>query len=101
MGPPHVDAFSVRPIGFDHYVRAAVPDFNRICTDVTRMLVRQESTSHRAIAQELKQPTFLIEHIFRLLESNGLIKYAESMGGGIHMDVVWVSPELRRKLEQG
>jgi hypothetical protein len=40
------------------------------------------------------------EHVFRLLESNGLITYAESIGGGLHMDVFWVSPELKRKLEQ-
>ncbi len=100
IGPPHVDAFSVRPLGFDQYVRAAIPNFNRICTDVVRMLVRGESMSHRGIAQELNQPTFLVEHVFRLLESNGLIKYAESIGGGLHMDVLWVSPELKRKLEQ-
>lgn len=100
MGPPHVYFFSVRTFGFDQYVRAAVPEFNRILTDVARMLVRGESMSHRGIAQELSQPTFLIEHVFRVLELNGLIKYAESHGGGLHMDVMWVSPELRRKLEQ-
>ena len=100
IGPPHVDAFSVRILGFDHYVRATIPDFNRIVGDVVRMLVREESMSHRGIAQELNQPTFLIEHVFRLLESNGFIKYGESIGGGLHMDVFWVSPELRRKLEQ-
>jgi len=100
MGPPHAYAFSIRSLGFDQYVRAAVPDFNRICTDVARMLVRGESMGHRGVAQELNQPTFLIEHVFRLLGSNGLIKYGESIGGGLHMDVVWVSPELKRKLEQ-
>jgi len=63
------------------------------------MLVRG-STSHRGIAQELEQPPFLIEHIFRVLGSHGLIKYAESMGGGLHMDAYWVSPELKRNLEQ-
>jgi hypothetical protein len=100
IGPPHVDAFSVRTFGFDQYVRAAMPEFNKICTDVVGMLVREESMSHRGIAQELNRPTFLIEHVFRLLGSNGLIKYGESIGGGLHMDVFWVSPELKRKLEQ-
>lgn len=100
MGPPRVYSFSVGTFGFDQYLRVAIPNFNRILTDVARMLVREESMSHRRIAQELSQPTFLIEHIFRVLESNGLIKYAESIGGGLHMDVFWVSPELRRKLEQ-
>src|SRR5262249_11150936 len=100
MGPPHVQAFRVLPLGFDSYVKAAVPDFDGVCTSVARMLVRGDSMSHRGIAQELQQPPFLIEHIFRLLGSNGLIKFAESSGGGLHMDVFWVSPQLRRNLEQ-
>jgi hypothetical protein len=52
MGPPHVDALSVLPAGFDHYTRAAIPNFNDICTDVVRMLIRKESMSHRGIAQD-------------------------------------------------
>jgi len=99
MGPPHVDAFSVQPFGFLQYVQAAIPDFGKICTDVARLLVREECMSHRGIAEQLKKPVFLIEQAFRLLESHSLIKYAESIGGGLHMDVVWVSPELRGKLE--
>ncbi len=55
--------------------------------------------SHRSIAQELSQPMFLIEHIFHLLKSNGLLEYAESLGGGLHLDAFWVSPELKRKPE--
>jgi hypothetical protein len=51
------------------------------------------------VAKELNQPIRIIEHIFESLESNRLIKYATSIGGGLHMDVYWVSPELRRKLE--
>jgi len=56
--------------------------------------------SHRGVAQELNQPTFLDEHVFRRLESNGLIKWGESLHGGLHMDVFWVLPELKRKLER-
>ena len=51
------------------------------------------------VAQELNQPIGIVEHVFESLAHNGLIKYAESMGGGLHMHVYWVSPELRRKLE--
>jgi hypothetical protein len=100
MGPPHVDAFSVLPVGFQDYVSAAVPEFNHICSDVARILVQRKIMSHRGIAHELQQPPFLIEQIFRVLGSNGLIKYSQSIGGGLHMDVFWVSPELRRNLEQ-
>jgi hypothetical protein len=98
-GPPQVHAFGVQQFGFGHYIRAAIPDFGNICTDVSRVLVRKECMSHRGIARRLNQPVFLIEHVFRLLESKSLIKYAESKGGGIHLDAFWVSPQLRRNLE--
>ena len=47
----------------------------------------------------IQQPKFLIEHIFKVFGNRGWIKYAESIGGDLYMDVWWVSPELRRKLE--
>jgi hypothetical protein len=97
MGQPHVNVFTVQPFGFDKYVRVAVPDFSQICTDVMRILVREESMNHKEIALRLNQPTFLVEHVLHLLESNSLVRYAES-GSGVN--VFWVSPELKRKLEQ-
>ena len=100
FGSPHAYSFSVEPFGFLQFVQVAFPDFGKICADVAGMLVRSESFSHRSIARDLNQPVFLIEHVFRAFASNGLIKYAESVGGGLHMDVCWVSPELRRKLEE-
>ena len=51
--------------------------------------------------QALNLPLRIVEHIyFESLKHSGLIKYGESIGGGLHMDVYWVSPELRRKLEE-
>ena len=98
-GPPHVYAFSITLFGFDQYVQAAIPDYSQLCADVARLLVREECTGHRDTAQALGQPVFLIEHIFRSFEHNGLVRLAESFSGGIYLDVRWVSPELRRKLE--
>jgi hypothetical protein len=52
-----------------------------------------------ASAEELHQPKLIIEHILKVLEGRGWIKYAECGGGDLFMDVYWVSPELGRKLE--
>ena len=62
--------------------------------------VNQRSVGQRSVAQDLKQPVLLMEHVFREFAASGFIKYAESIGGGLHMDVYWVSPELRRNLER-
>jgi hypothetical protein len=99
IGPPHVYDFTVSPAGFDLFVHAAIPRYAELCANVGRHLVRGEHMSNRALAQALNQPNRLIEHILESLAHNGFIKYAESIGGGLHMDVYWVSPELRRMLE--
>ncbi len=53
--------------------------------------------NNRSVAEALNQPIRIVDHIFESLESNGLIEYGKSIGGGgSHIDVFWVSPELRR-----
>jgi hypothetical protein len=99
MGPPYVYSMKVTPMGFDHFAHACLPDYSKLCADVGRCLVRMEHISNRSVAQSLNLPLRIVEHIFESLKHNGLIKYAESIGGGLHMDVYWVSPELRRQLE--
>jgi hypothetical protein len=99
MGPEHAYDLTVSPVGFDLFAHAAIPEYGKLCADVARHLVRGEHMSNRALAPALNQPNRLIEHILESLAHNGYIKYAASMGGGLHMDVYWVSPELRRMLE--
>lgn len=104
LGPPHVYDFSITNFGFDQFAQVGIPDYGRICADVARCLVREVlqhngQASKHSVAGELKQPLFIVEHILTILASNNLIKYSTSMGGDIFMDVYWVSPELRRKLE--
>jgi hypothetical protein len=55
--------------------------------------------TNRSIARALNLSLRVVEHILEVFQRNGVIKYAESIGGGLHMDVYWVSPELRRQLE--
>ncbi len=98
IGPPYVYSMKVTPMGFDQFAHKCIPDYTKLCADVGRCLVRQEHMNNRSMAQTLNQPLRVIEHIFEALQHNGLIKYAESIGGGLHMDVYWVSPELRRQL---
>ena len=99
MGPPYVYSMKVTPMGFDIFAHKCIPDYTKLCADVGRCLVRQEHMSNRSMAQALNLPLRVVEHIFEAFQHNGLIKYAESIGGGLHMDVHWVSPELRRQLE--
>jgi hypothetical protein len=100
VGPPHAFDFAITIMGFDQFARTGIPDYRKLCADVARCLVREEHMDNKSVAEALNQPIRIIDHVFESLESNGLIKYGKSIGGGYaHIDVFWVSPELRRKLE--
>jgi hypothetical protein len=99
LGPPYVYSMKITPMGFDLFAHSCIPEYSKLCGDVGRCLVRKEYMDNRSMAQALDLPLRVVEHILEAFQHNGLIKYSESMGGGLHMDVYWVSPELRRKLE--
>jgi hypothetical protein len=97
FGPPHAYDFSITSYGFDQFVQVAIPHYGKLCADVARLLVRSGGNSNFDSSRELNQPIRIIDHIFETLKHNGLIKSSETLDGTI--DVYWVSPELRRKLE--
>jgi hypothetical protein len=99
MGPPHAYDFNITTYGFDRFAHVGIPRYGELCADIARCIVRTENASNRGVAQELNQPIRIVEHVFESLAHSGLIKYTELMGGGLHMSVHWISPELRRKLE--
>lgn len=97
LGPEHAYDFAITSYGFDQFVRKAVPGYSKLCADVARLLVRSEVNSNSAASEELSQPIRIVDHIFETLDQNGLIKSSQTLDGEIQ--VFWVSPELRRKLE--
>lgn len=99
LGPPHAYDFSITSFGFDQFARTRIADYGKLCADVARLLVRHESMNNHGVAEALGMPIRIAEHILESLEGNGLIKFSKSIGGGLHLDVYWVSPELRRELE--
>lgn len=99
LGPPHAFDFAITHYGFDQFARIGIPNFRGLFAEVERIIVRDQQTNNNAVAQELEQSITIVEHIFASMQSSGLIKYAESIGGGLHMDIYWISPELRRKVQ--
>ena len=100
LGPPHAFDFAITHYGFDQFARIGIPNFKGLCAEVERIIVRDQQTTNNAVAQELDQSITVIEHIFASMQNNGLIRYTESIGGGLHMDIYWISPELRRNVQR-
>lgn len=97
----HPQSTEVTLLGFDLYANAFIPCFQDLITDVGRQIVREEQTDNRALADLLNQPIRIITHILVLLESRGWLRTGEAYGVGYHhIDVLWVSPELKRWLEK-
>jgi hypothetical protein len=97
----HTQHTEVTALGFDRYANATIPSFQHLVADVGRQIIREEQTDNRALAESLNQPTRIISHILALLESKGWLQTGEAYGGGYqHIDVLWVSPELKRWLER-
>jgi|SRR5579871_107214 len=97
MGPPHAFDFGITSYGFDQFVQAAIPEYGKTFADVARLLVRAEQSTNFDAAQESNQPIRIIDHMFETLKHNGLLKSSQTIDGQIH--VWWVSPELKRKLQ--
>jgi hypothetical protein len=103
FGMPHAYDFSITMYGFEEFAEQMVPDYATLCGGVRLILVRdvlqqQRQTSDRLIAEELHCQSLLVEHILDELRSVGLIKLLKEKGPFIH--VYWVSPKLRRVLEE-
>lgn len=100
-GGHHTQDMEVTALGFDRYANASIPNFQRLVADVGRQIIREEQTDNRALAESLNQPIRIITHVLALLENKGWLETGEAYGGGYqHIDVLWVSPELKRWLER-
>ena len=100
LGPHRIYAFSITTFGFQEFAKVGVPRFAELVNEVATYLRRNEQTTGDSVAHELDQPLRVIEHIFELLENNGLIKISRQMGG-CYMTVWEVSAKLRRMVEEG
>jgi hypothetical protein len=61
LAPLHAYDFSIRTHGFEQFARVGVPNYDKLCADVARILVRKvlqekEQTSKHSIADDLGQP---------------------------------------------
>lgn len=96
LGPPHAYDFEITSYGFDRFVWATVPDYEKIVDSVARLLARNEHDTNFSIAQELSQPIIIVDHVLETFKQNNLIRCSQTLGGTIH--IFWASAELKRRL---
>ena len=83
--------------GMDQYARTYMPNYQEIIHDVVISIVNFDLHGNDDIADKIKKPIRLINHILDLLENNGHLKLSKSIGGGVR--VFNISPSLKRALK--
>lgn len=91
--------YQVTTYGLDTYAKAAIPNYQNTIAAVVSAIVNEKLTSNIEIQARLNENRVVIDHILNVLENNGHIKQAKTIGG--LSQILNVSPALKRTLRDG
>jgi hypothetical protein len=91
-----LDSYSILPYGFEKYARTYIPDYQETLQNVIIMIVNQGMRENIKIAETLNKPLYLIDHIYKLLETKGHVKLSNELGRS--NTIFEVSASLKRLL---
>jgi len=86
--------FQITHYGFDEYLRRVFNDYDAIYDQVCLAILNENLTVNRQIAERLKQPLSIVDHVMEDLTNRGLARAEKFLGGG--HQVFSVSSELQR-----
>jgi hypothetical protein len=92
-----LDCFTITTTGFDAYATSCVPDYSQIVVDVITCLVNKGIFVNLGIAEHIRQPRLIVDHVLDVLEQSGHIKCSKSIG--YHTSVYHVAVSLKRSLQ--
>jgi len=86
--------FQITHYGFDEYLRRVFLGFDAIYDQVCFAILNENLTVNRQIAERIKQPLAVVDHVMEDLNNRGLARAEKFIGGGHR--IFSVSPELQR-----
>ena len=87
--------FTITTFGFDQFAQVNIDNYEEKVNDICLKLINNSLNNNDDVAKLTKYPLSLVNHVFDLLENNGLIKMVEAIGG-LYM-ITYISPEFKRK----
>jgi hypothetical protein len=90
-----IPLFDITPIGFERYAKSRISGYDAICRDIALAVVERSEGYNTGLAQDLRQPVRIIDHVLQMFELHGLLKLSWSSGGAWFFNI---SPELKRRL---
>jgi hypothetical protein len=99
-GPPR-GLFYVRPTqhGFLHYAEAFLPQFQEWVRSTAMQIINQDERNNVTLAAAVQVPQFVMDQILVYLSDRRWITLSSATIGG-HMQVLSVSPSLRRQFAE-
>ena len=95
-----VPDFSITIDGFEKYAKTYIPEYNAIVRDLHLQIVNEGKSDSASIAEAIKQPLMVVEHVLERLDRSRDIQMLREFNGGITTHFINPSPRLRRRLEQ-
>lgn len=95
LGAPYA-YLNITLFGFDLYLRAYYKGYDELFRNICVRLAQSGGGDNWDIAESLNANLYVINHVFEVLESRGLVRLHKSIGGGVH--IFSVSVELKRLL---
>jgi hypothetical protein len=92
--------FSLTTFGFEQYAQAHIPNYLSIVRDVQTHIVNDDQCDSASIAAAVHQKQAVVDHIYKNLEQQGLIRTMQSIGSTT-ITITRISPELRRLVRLG
>ena len=92
------NSFNLTVAGLDLYAQEFIPGYDEMLTKVVVELVNGERESDRQIAEATGVQRMLVEHVFDVLESRGLVSVSKMTGPNSHVHNI--SPQLKRMLQE-
>lgn len=92
------DSYRVSEAGFELYARVAIPDYAEFTAYLMRLILNEELRTNTSLQQATGRPLYLIDHILRQLEHQGLVKVSRTISNEHHFSSA--DALLRRKIQQ-
>ena len=92
------DSYRVSKAGFELYARVAIPDYGEFSAEIMRLILNEGHRTNTSLQEATGRSLYLIDHILRQLEHQGLVKVSRTLSNEHHFSSA--DALLRRKVQQ-
>lgn len=97
-GLGNIPHFRITTFGFEEYVKVYMDNYDSIMRSIGLQIVNNSQTNSLKLQETTNYPLLLIEHVLEVFILNGFIRVSKYFAGRTLIQIMSVSPELKRAL---